>query len=268
MVRYYCSGYDVNDAFGHGLADMLKTELKDTKSIVYIPAGEEKIEKVAKKYIPSFESSFEKNGIHFENTEDKAIKENELIKERKKRIINPEMTTAHAISILENASMIMITGGNPYILKEMCEKMGIMDTLKSYDGVMMGYSAGAMLMSEKIIITPCSDEYPEFHIEDGLNLDGISIFPHNNTSEEEYPEVLDIGGEIYRREDNIKVAKEYGEYYLLQDNENEDLSFDISIIKSIDGNLEYYTENNGKIWLATSDGIKLFFPELSNKIKK
>ena len=64
------------------------------------------------------------------------------------------MTTAHAISLLENASMIMITGGNPYILKEMCEKMGIMDTLKSYDGLMMGYSAGAMLMSEKIIITP------------------------------------------------------------------------------------------------------------------
>ena len=55
---------------------------------------------------------------------------------------------------------------------------------------------------------------------------------------------------------------------MLQDNENEDLSFDISIIKSIDGNLEYYTENNGKIWLATSDGIKLFVPELSNKIKK
>ena len=66
MIRYYCSGYDIKDAFGNGLADMLKTELKDTKSIIYIPAGEERVEKVAKKYIPSFESSFERNGIHFE----------------------------------------------------------------------------------------------------------------------------------------------------------------------------------------------------------
>ena len=203
MIRYYCSGYDVKDAFGHGLADMLKTELKDTKSIIYIPAGEERVEKVANKFIPSFESSFERNGIHFENTISKETDEKKQLEERK-----------------------------------------------------------------KIIITPCSDEYPEFHIEDGLNLDGISIFPHNNTTEDEYPEVLDIGGEIYRKEDNIKVAQEYGEFYLLQDNMNDDMSFDVSIIKSTNGNLEYYTENNGKIWLATSEGIELFVPELSKRIKR
>lgn len=268
MIRYYCSGYDVKDAFGHGLADMLKTELKDTKSIIYIPAGEERVEKVANKFIPSFESSFERNGIHFENTISKETDEKKQLEERKQRIINPSMTTEQAISLLENASMIMITGGDPYILKDMCEKMGILETLKKYDGVLMGYSAGAMLMSKKIIITPCSDEYPDFHIEDGLNLDGISIFPHNNTTEDEYPEVLDIGGEIYRKEDNIKVAQEYGEFYLLQDNMNDDMSFDVSIIKSKNGNLEYYTENNGKIWLATSEGIELFVPELSKRIKR
>lgn len=42
MIRYYCSGFDVNNAFGHGLGDMFKTELKDNKSIVYIPGGAEK----------------------------------------------------------------------------------------------------------------------------------------------------------------------------------------------------------------------------------
>ena len=31
MIRYYCSGFDINNAFGHGLGDMFKTELKDTK---------------------------------------------------------------------------------------------------------------------------------------------------------------------------------------------------------------------------------------------
>lgn len=268
MVRYYCSGYDVKDAFGHGLADMLKTELKDTKSIIYIPAGEERVEKVANKFIPSFESSFERNGIHFENTKTNEIDEKKIIEERKQRIINPSMTKEYAISLLENASMIMITGGDPYILKDMCEKMGILETLKKYDGVLMGYSAGAMLMSKHIIITPCSEEYPDFHIEDGLNLDGISIFPHNNTSSEEYPDVLDIGGEVYRKEDNIKVAQEYGEYYLLQDQTDDGIIYNISLIKSTNGNLEYYTENNGKIWVANSDSINLFVPELSKTIKR
>lgn len=45
MIRYYCSGFDINNAFGHGLGDMIKNELDDTKSIVYIPAGDESVEK-------------------------------------------------------------------------------------------------------------------------------------------------------------------------------------------------------------------------------
>ena len=48
MIRYYCSGFDTSNAFGHGLGDMFKSELKDTKSIVYIPGSPEKIEKVKK----------------------------------------------------------------------------------------------------------------------------------------------------------------------------------------------------------------------------
>ena len=42
MIRYYCSGFDINDAFGHGLGDMFLSELKDRKSIVYIPGSPEK----------------------------------------------------------------------------------------------------------------------------------------------------------------------------------------------------------------------------------
>ena len=80
----------------------------------------------------------------------------------------------------------------------------------------MGYSAGAMLMSKYMIITPCSDEYPDFKVEEGLNFDDLSIYPHNNTSSEEYPDILDIGGEVYRKNDLLKVANEYGKYYCLQ----------------------------------------------------
>ena len=138
-------------------------------------------------------------------------------------------------------------GGDPFDQKEMCEELGIIDNIKNYKGVMMGFSAGAMLMSKKIIITPCSDEYPEFHIEDGLNLDGISIFPHNNTELEEYPEILCVGKESYKRDDLINVAKKYGDYYLIQDNKVDD-DWDISIIKVDNGIVSLYTENNGKIW--------------------
>ena len=66
--------------------------------------------------------------------------------------------------------------------------------------------------------------------------------------------------------DLIKVAKEYGKYYCLQDYQREDGLFDISIIKSNNGIIEYYTENNGKIW-EVSDDINLVLTNQNKKIK-
>ena len=130
---------------------------------------------------------------------------------------------------------------------------------------MLGFSAGAMLMSKYIIVTPCSEKYPEFHIEEGLNLDGISIYPHNNTTEEQYPENLVVGNKTYKKEDFLKVANQYGEFYLLQDHYIEDDKVDISIIKSTNGSLEYYKENNGKIWIVDSEDIILRKEKIKTK---
>lgn len=240
MVRYYCSGFDTNNAFGHGLGDMFKEELNDTKSIVYIPGSPQKIEKAKTKYMPIFRRHFENVGIKFEN----------------EYLITPDMDKEIAKKVIDEANFIMIMGGDPFSLKEMCKQLDILDNLKKYNGLMLGFSAGAMLMSKYIIITPCSEEYPDFKIESGLNLDGISIYPHNNTSDEEYPDILDIGSEQYKKDDLIKVAKEYGEFYLLQDNNIDKDETDVSIIKSTEGTLEFYIENDGKIWKATPEDIK------------
>lgn len=253
MVRYYCSGFDNNDAFGHGLGEMFKKELKDTKSIVYIPAGAKKVEKSKDKYIPLFTEHFKRVGIEFDQV----------------NLITPDLTCEQAKHMVRNASFIMLMGGDPYDEKDMCAKLGILSDLNEYDGVMLGYSAGAMLMSQYIIITPCSEKYPDFHVEEGLNLDGISIYPHNNTGESEYPDTLVVEDETYKKDDIVKVADEYGDYYLLQDYFRSDGLMDVSIIKSSNGDLEFYTENDGKIWKATKDGINLCRQnELIDGVKK
>jgi len=238
MIRYYCSGFDVNNIFGHGLGDMLKAELRDMKSIVYVPGSpkdEKKLQKAKEEYIPNFRNCFEMVGIKFDD----------------EVFIEPTMDINEAQEKVKNASFIMLMGGDPFDQKELCEKLGLISLLKSFDGVLMGFSAGAMLMSKYIIITPCSEKYPDFQICEGLNFDEISIYPHNNTSEETYPDTLVVGKETYKKEDLLKVANEYGNFYLLQDN-----GTDISIIKSSNGNIEFYIENNGKIW-EVSDEINL-----------
>lgn len=240
MIKYYCSGFDPNNAFGHGLGEMFKNELKNTNSILYIPGSLDNMDKVRTKYIPVFTKHFKKASIEFKNI----------------NLLTPNTSIEEAKNMVKNASFIMLMGGDPFKQKELCKKLNILNDLKEYNGIMLGFSAGAMLMSKYIIITPCSEEYPDFHIEEGLNLDGISIYPHNNTNKDTYPDTLIVGEETYQKQDLIEVAKKYGEFYLLQDNMLENNLFSISIIKSTNNNIEFYTENNGKIWLV-QDNIKL-----------
>ena len=241
MIRYYCSGFDINNAFGYGLGDMFKSELISTNSIVYIVGGPEKVEKAKKIYVPAFTEHFLRVGIQFKNVD----------------LITPETDPIYAQEKVKNASFVFLLGGNPLKQKEMCKNLGLLPILKSYEGIMLGMSAGAMLMSKYIIITPRNEQENEFIIENGLNLDNLSIYPHNNTSKEEYPNIVNLGKKIYKKEDLIEVAKKYGPYYLLQDNVNIDGLTDISYIKSVDGNIKFYTENFGKLWIVSKDEVKL-----------
>lgn len=246
MTRYYCSGFDINNAFGHGLGDVFSSELKDRKSIVYIPGGTDKMQKVRERYVPAFTEYFKNVEIEFETS----------------IIITPDMSPAEAQKAVSEASFVMLMGGDPFKQKDLCDKLELLEVLKKYDGVMLGFSAGAMLMSKYIIITSCSEEYPDFHIEEGLNLDGVSIYPHNNTNDQEYPDTLVVGDETYKKEDLIKVANQYGNYYLLQDYVREDGLTGVSLIRTTNGSIEIYIENDGKIWTAKNSGIVL-----SNKIE-
>ena len=237
-VYYYASGFDINNAFFPSLEKRLKEDIKDYKSIVYIPASKN-LEKTLNKYVPAFTNHFKKIGIEFKETH---LLTHNTSKEKAKELVN-------------NASFIMMLGGDPYIQKELCEYLDIVSELKKYNGVMLGMSAGAMYMSKNIIIVPCSNEYPNFHIEEGLNLTGISIYPHNNFIGDIFPKQIVNDEEITKSEDLIKVAKEYGEFYLLQDNYINETITEVSLIRIENNNIEILKDNNGRVWKCTKDGI-------------
>lgn len=248
-VNYFCSGFDNNNVFGGKLGDRIKNDLKETKSIVYIPGGMSKIEKTREKYIPIFTDAFKKIGIVFDDV----------------YLITTDMDSEEATEIVKNASFVILMGGCPYEQKELCQKLDLLDTLKKYDGVLLGMSAGAMLMSKNIIIVPCSLEYSDFHIEEGLNMSGISIYPHNNFSGVEFPDKVVLEEEITKTSDLIKVSKEYGEFYLLQDNWiEEDEKVEVSLIRTNGDEIEFITINNGRLWKTTGNGIELVNLEKHN----
>ena len=66
MARYYCSGFDIAKAFGHGLGEMFRKELSGTGSIVFLPGGAERVEKAKNKTVPVFLEHLKNVGIEFE----------------------------------------------------------------------------------------------------------------------------------------------------------------------------------------------------------
>ena len=113
-VYYYASGFNINNAFFPSLKTRLKEDIKDYKSIVYIPASNN-LEKTVNKYVPAFTNHFKKIGIEFKETH---LLTHNTSKEKAKELVN-------------NASFIMLLGGDPYIQKELCEHLNIVNELKN-----------------------------------------------------------------------------------------------------------------------------------------
>ena len=79
---------------------------------------------------------------------------------------------------LEQSSIVMLTGGAPDLMMKRIKEFKLKPLLKNYQGLMIGYSAGAMIELDTYHISP-DDEYPQFKYETGLGcLHGFAIEPH------------------------------------------------------------------------------------------
>lgn len=238
--NYYCSGFDNEECFKERIAEKLKNDLDKTERIVYIAATDKQssLEKSISVYIPRFNQHLENIGINFKDF----------------KFITPEVSAKDAKNWIENSNMVFLLGGDPFVQREIIESKKIIENLKNYEGVILGASAGAMNMSKYIIITPCSEEYPDFLIKEGLNLSNISIYPHVNFEGFSIPQTIDLDGEIITMEDLVKVSKDYESFYCLQDHFYED-RVNSSFIYEKDGEIEFIVENDGKVILVDDKGF-------------
>ena len=73
---------------------------------------------------------------------------------------------------------------------------------------------------------------------------------------------MNIGDETYKKCDLLKVASEYGEFYLLQDHFVDVGITNVSLIRTCGNEIEFINEQDGKIFICSSNGIEL----LENKL--
>lgn len=98
---------------------------------------------------------------------------------------------------IENADILYFLGGLPDRMFERIKELDLYDTIVNHKGIIMGYSAGALIQLSEYHLSP-DDDYPEFSYYEGLGyLDDFYLEVHY--------EGTDIQGASIRR-----VIKERG----------------------------------------------------------
>lgn len=66
-----------------------------------------------------------------------------------------------------NSSVLLLTGGAPDLMMKRIRKLKLLKTLRTYQGLIIGYSAGAMVQLADYHITP-DEDYPDFSWQKGI----------------------------------------------------------------------------------------------------
>lgn len=78
-------------------------------------------------------------------------------------------TPAEALEKIERADILYFPGGLPDRMTERIHEFGLESAIQRHNGVILGYSAGAMIQFGEYHISP-DDDYPEFCYKQGLGL--------------------------------------------------------------------------------------------------
>lgn len=199
-VNYYCSSFSGLEPIENELFETIKKDLTNTNKMIIVVGEPDRQQRMIEKF-EAFKNLFKKHGINFK----------EVI------LIDKQINKDEAYNHAKSSDLIFLMGGNPFKQKQLLKEKGIYDLLKNFDGVLVGGSAGAMNMSKYIVITPLNEEYPDFVIEEGLNLNNITIVPHYQYEGSIIPSFSGLEEEPQKLADIIKMSEEAGKLYLLQD---------------------------------------------------
>ena len=98
-----------------------------------------------------------------------------------------------------NSSIVFFTGGAPDLMMKRIREFKLTSILKNYQGIMMGYSAGAMMQLDQYHITP-DEDYPAFCYEQGLGcLQGFAIEPHYHETKLEKESIQRVVKEKHKK---------------------------------------------------------------------
>lgn len=237
-VYYLCSGFGMEHSFVNKFGELLAEDLEIRKNMVIIPCTENHEEMAA--HVSFFAAQLAEAGIIFEN----------------QRILTKEMSQQELCEYIRTADMVYLAGGYPFIQRDFIVDNNLGDSLRDYSGVVLGISAGAMNMSKYIIMVTDGVNSDETRIETGLGLVDFSVYPHCAFSGETFAKSFYIGPDLVDSEKLLAASQNRGDVYFLQ-NKTETDTLKISFIRAENGQKEFVSMYDGKVWKATTEGYEL-----------
>ena len=126
--------------------------------------------------LDSWQSIYGKGGEKYDNILRPFL--NYGLKEEEVKWLNYFDRSADFRKMVKGAEVLFFCGGMPEKAIARMETLGIADLVKTFDGVVAGASAGAMLQLTKYHITP-DEDYDSYQICNGLGLvDGLDLEVH------------------------------------------------------------------------------------------
>lgn len=92
-------------------------------------------------------------------------------------ILSIQDSPRHSIEKIESSNILFFTGGRPEKLIAHLNEKSLIDVIKKHDGLLIGYSAGALAFSYDCIITK-DDDYPETQLIRGIGIVDFSVDVH------------------------------------------------------------------------------------------
>ena len=156
---------DDDCSFNPNLTCILRNSNCENKNLVFINAPGFENDNL---YFDKILKCFEKIGIVFKNT-----------------IEISDCSKKDELANFPDNRIYFLMGGNPLTQYDLIKEYNLIKELKNYDGLVIGFCAGAINLSKHAIITSDCD-FKEPMCYDGINRVDISVEPHFNIDETEF----------------------------------------------------------------------------------
>lgn len=128
------------------------------------------------------------------------------------KLLHEDLSKGEMISMINHSDALYLLGGKPEKLLQIIEEKELASSIRSYPGLLIGYSAGALAFCEDCILTK-DDDYPESLVIKGLGLVDFSVEVHYNEASDEDLFALSTDRSIYALPDGSAIFYKDGEIH-------------------------------------------------------